>query len=134
MTPPEAFAVIRRLSLPPGWSISAAGERDGFFSIKIAIAVLDATKTRAPHLTACDDAWSGVELAVALPQPHENLIRIQQGATLNMRDLARMREEDLLTRVRRVMYELSNHEIDEWLKLDGAPLRDPHPEQAIGAG
>lgn len=38
-------------------------------------------------------------------------------------------ERQLLTWIRDVVRTRLLHEMDEWLRLDGVPLREPHPEK-----
>lgn len=101
--------LIAKISYKKGWAIQA---REDYLN-------------RMPHYEA------NVILAVSCMQPdtitgHETPICVQR--SIHLHDLERMKDEDILTYyISGTIRELELHEMDEWLKFDGAHVRDPHP-------
>lgn len=42
--------------------------------------------------------------------------------------IAEMNQDQFLTYVRKMLIDLETHEVDEWFKIDGFYVKDPHPE------
>lgn len=66
----------------------------------------------------------GIIAAVPSVDDPSRTIEIQSTVSLPAWQLG---EAGILRKVRRLVKELENHEVDEWLRVDGVPVRDPHP-------
>ena len=61
------------------------------------------------------------------PAEHPTTIALEKKLTRN--ELDKLTEFRFMERLRQWWTEFELHEVDEWLKLDGATFVDPHPEK-----
>ena len=104
MTPAEARAILARITYKPGRSFRLVGE----LSVVMEADLADATRP------ACN-----INLSFIKPIPPH--------------DIALWNEYDLLQHVKRLCAYAEEHEIKEWLKIDGKCIDDPHPELKLAA-
>jgi hypothetical protein len=101
MTPAEARAILARITYKPGHRFRLVGE----LSVVMEAELVDAT-------------WPACNISLCFVKP------------INLYDLPLWKEYDLLQHVKRLCAYAEDHEIKEWLKLDGKCVDEPHPERA----
>lgn len=106
MTPDEAVTLIGSLTYKPRWTIQA-------YSVPGAV-VLRAG-TREPDVYELQRTGRVVEIDVVLTE------------SLPTSKLSDMRQSDVLEWAFGVFERRELHEVEEWLRLGGQPLRAPHP-------
>mgnify|MGYP001588982197 CR=1 FL=1 len=106
MTPEEATALVKRLTYRPGWKIQCYVEEGSeVFVLRCG--------TEEP-----DSEGRTIEpLAVVLTD------------SISLKALAFYDEAQFLRWAHSVFRRRVLHELDEWLRLDGTPLIEPHPEK-----
>lgn len=107
MTFDELEVFIDRITYKPGFSmIALRSSSDGYVSIRMSMMVPDAlSKT-----------------------PLNRLLPISTVKQIPEYSLAAITEEHLLHILKHTILSLERHEMDEFLRLDGACVTDPHPE------
>lgn len=77
-----------------------------------------------------------IKLSQQLPNakfPVEHPVTIGLVKKITRKDLAKMTELDFMKLLRGWWSEFEQHEVDEWLQLDGRTVVDPHPQKRIVA-
>lgn len=105
MTHAEAAAIVKRLTYRPGWTIKFYMEPAGSSVLRVGTVEPDAERPGAE------------------PSPVVYTSSIEP-ATLALYDLTAF-----LRWVYDVFHLRVEHELREWLRLDGQPLIEPHPEK-----
>jgi hypothetical protein len=107
MTPAEVVALIQRVTYKPGWKLRTTVEPAvrgwGFPVVRVQLTY------RAP---ASDGSGASVEF--------------HGEASLSVDD--RTEPDRVLAWLTAFIQRSELHEMDEWLKVDGKHVRDPHPE------
>lgn len=110
MTFEEAQLVVQRLTYRPGWRIE-------FYQVLGGAAVLR-VGTDEPNSEA----------------PTSDLTPVVYTSAMQAGRLAEVDEQELLSWIYKVFHERVVHELNEWLRCDGRPLVEPHPEQGWKRG
>lgn len=105
MTHDEAAAIVKRLTYRPGWTIEFYMEPAGSSVLRVGTVEPDA------------------ERPGAAPMP------VVYTSSIKPADLARHDLTAFLRWVYGVFHLRVEHELREWLRLDGHPLIEPHPEK-----
>lgn len=106
MTPEEAVELLSGLTYKPRWEITA---------YRVPTAVVLRAGTREPDVYELLRSGREVEIDVVLTESVENGI------------LAKMSRVLVLEWAFGVFARRELHEVEEWLRLAGRPLRAPHP-------
>ncbi len=81
-----------------------------------------------------DDIAAEIKLSQQLPNvnfPVEHPSTIGLVKKIKRKDLTKMTELDFMKLLRSWWHEFEKHEVDEWLRLEGATVVDPHPEKRM---
>lgn len=106
MTPDEVVALFGALTYKPGWTIS---------SYRVPGAVVFRTGTRAPDVYEFLRTGRVVEIDVVLTE------------TISNSEIGDLTRDGVLAWAFDVFKRRELHEVEEWLRLRGQPLRAPHP-------
>ena len=115
----EAKDLVEKLTYKPGWTITPRDshdftwEMDGTRGYRVPAILHIDLQHRAPDSTA----------------PSMMPIRIVSGYAYDTASLRDMPKDFFLGDIRRQLHTLECHEVDEWLKLDGKHVVDPHPNE-----
>ena len=105
MTHDEAAAIVKRLTYRPGWTIEFYQDPSGASVLRVGTAEPDSERPNAPPIPVVyTDALEAKKLGV-----------LTEGAFLRW--------------IYEVVEKRVVHELREWLRLDGQPLIEPHPEK-----
>jgi hypothetical protein len=116
MTHDEAAKVIARMTYRPGWKFEWYVADPRAFDIdRVSVFRVG---TREPD----SESKAG------------ELVDVMYAHTFSFRDLSAMDEQWFLREVRAVIEKRVLHELDEWLRIDGKPLVEPHPEKGWRRG
>lgn len=102
MTRAEVTELVSRLSYKQGWELEAD---------------FDETRGTA-HL----------DIRVKLPDVRNPAVPVEVGYMHLLGNLKHLSRQSLLDRVSFALREMEEHEFCEWFRLDGRPVRNPHPE------
>ena len=88
------------------------------------------------HLSARRESWGDfVTIRVALSVPDveqpEKLAPVTASYSLSLAELAHWTEDHAIRFIQTQWRRLELHEGDEFFRLDGRPVTDPHPEQRL---
>lgn len=106
MTRAELEALLARITYKPGTRCDIGPAYD-YVLIRITHSVLDACNAADPT-----------------PIPVANHLRLDS--------LEHLTERHVLQFIESAYRSFEQHEVDEWLKLDGKHINDPHPELKMG--
>lgn len=102
MTPAEVWAVLRRMKYKPGWQF-----------------IIDTSPL--------SDDWEvivrGKVQCVDTGEP--TTVTFRRTTTLEF-----FSEDEVVRFIRSIIRDLEEHEVKEWLKVDGVQFENPHPEMA----
>lgn len=101
----EAVAIVARLTYKPGWKLHAQ--------------IIKETDRMVFHAGKVEPDAEGVN------SPSD----VSYASVLTAEALARMDERGFLAWIFDVVSQRELHEVEEWLRLEGRPLREPHPER-----
>lgn len=111
MTPDEAVATLASLTYKPGWVLSAYPVPD---------AVVFRAGTREPNIDEFFRTGRVVLVDIVLTET------IQNDRLADFQD-----SSQLLDWAFQVVSRRELHEVEEWLRLGGRPLRAPHPGRGV---
>lgn len=111
MTPEEAIGILSSLSYKPGWTIQA---------YQVPGSVIFRTGTSEPSVTAFVRDGS------------VDLIPVVLTHAVHDEELAVFDRDRLLKWAFDVIVRREVHEVEEWLRVDGAPVYSPHPGREVG--
>lgn len=120
MTIEELKDLLSRITYKPGSTISACSETPETVRLSFEILVPDVEKSVVKCVKLGGSSFS-TSYELAGPGTHIMLQRFLWLHTLST-------EEQVTRFISHAWKELEAHEVDEWLKLDGEPVTEPHPE------
>jgi hypothetical protein len=101
MTFHEAYLIIEKIKYKPGWSFSISRK-----DAKVSMSVVHS----AQDVSGKVEGLIPLRLMDTFPEQHLNSFT----------------EGELINEVRKLIAQMEKHEIDEWLRVDGRRLIDPH--------
>lgn len=102
MTPEQFIVFVQRLSYKPNWAIETLDPFGG-------LAVILVVRFKAPDSTAPD---------------HEVTVCLRKA--VHPESIEHWKDDDASRFIQETIYDIELHEADEWLRLDGALVHDPH--------
>jgi hypothetical protein len=117
----EAKQVVSRIRYKPGWRMKLRRARDE----SLPPHHFDPNPLPYHELAILFDApdarnWEDLQRACPIP--------LVMRSHIHPRELAGMTEESLVQYLRHQIAVAEQHEADEWFRLDGVQIRNPHPE------
>lgn len=136
MNTTRAIELVKRVTYRPGWAIAAAEAEDGGLLISVRAPVIDAA-AKGVDATVEEEPPDWLTMRYGAPEFSRRLVLRHRpenppGAWLNSKiiliggHLERMGEEEFISCVRGIFTEMELHERDEFLRLDGELISDPH--------
>jgi hypothetical protein len=128
LTYPEILSLLQRISYKPNFNITCVpGSRELGVMLHITMYVPDSTHSHPPveareETRYYRDAGRMVTLDRGYRQEICNLIPVSGGRCVP----PGLDQDGFLCWLRSVLLELETHELDEWFKIDGAAVNNPH--------
>lgn len=107
-------SLLKKVTYKPGWKFGAASAVD-------------------PYEKPKPWDWERVIITIIAPMPNlsgkDKTVDVVSNRHFDCQQLARMKDGDIIGYIfTQVIRDLELHEMDEWFKVDGFHVRDPHPE------
>lgn len=128
--------ILRRVEYKPNCTIRAewprfdAGRKQGLDSIAltVAFAALDATHKREREYREGEFTLDGDAVRGQLHTIEYDRITVQRTDYLSIMEILALDTKQLVLRIFEILRDMEIHEAQEWFKLDGTCLVEPHPE------
>jgi hypothetical protein len=120
----EVLELMEDFTYKPNWSFQVS-TWDHEVRITLEMWVPDSTRPFRPVQVQTDQAdWWALNDHVMSRRDyieHQEVVRINAGVRV-----PRLRHNEFYTWLRGVIRNMEDHELDEWFKVNGVPVNDPH--------
>jgi hypothetical protein len=116
----ELRKLVARITYKPGTIIEVHRSNFGV-TIVVFLDTFDSEKSKLKCVRAKKEQWE-------TKAEYVERTCVSLGREFSRRTLRDLTEQQILAQIENLLLEIERHEIAEWLRVDGMPVQEPHPE------